>query len=43
VWPKSQDGKELKEAPVKADDHGMDATRYMVAYLDIGRSPGVFL
>ena len=43
VWPKSQDGKELKEAPVKADDHGMDAMRYMVAYLDIGRSPGVFL
>jgi PBSX family phage terminase large subunit len=43
VWPKSQDGKELKEAPVKVDDHGMDTTRYMVAHLDIGQSPGVFL
>lgn len=24
-----------KEEPVKADDHGMDAMRYMVAYLDL--------
>ena len=26
---------ERKEAPVKEDDHGMDATRYMVAHLDL--------
>jgi terminase large subunit-like protein len=30
-----------KEEPVKANDHGMDATRYMVAHLDLGARPGV--
>lgn len=35
VWPKAQDGKERKEAPVKDDDHGMDAMRYLVAALDL--------
>lgn len=34
VWTKSQDGRPLKEEPVKLDDHGMDAMRYLVAYLD---------
>lgn len=34
VWPKGRDGKELKEVPVKADDHGMDAMRYLVMFKD---------
>lgn len=34
VWPKATDGKSHKEAPVKMDDHGMDAMRYAVAYVD---------
>lgn len=34
VWVKGMDGKPLKEDPVKLDDHGMDAMRYLVAYLD---------
>jgi PBSX family phage terminase large subunit len=33
-WPESKDGKEEKEAPVKVDDHGMDAMRYLVAHVD---------
>lgn len=35
VWPKGIDGKPQKEEPVKADDHGMDATRYLVARHDV--------
>ena len=31
----------LKEEPVKQDDHGMDAMRYMVAELDLGGRPRV--
>lgn len=34
AWQKSTDGKPVKEQPVKLDDHGMDATRYMAYYLD---------
>lgn len=34
VWPKSQDGRPIKEAPVKENDHGMDALRYAVMYVD---------
>ncbi len=34
VWPKDVDGKPNKEAPVKENDHGMDAMRYAVAYVD---------
>lgn len=34
VWPKSSDGKPIKEVPVKVNDHGMDAMRYAVMYLD---------
>jgi hypothetical protein len=34
VWPKGQDGKPLKEEPVKENDHGCDEMRYLVAYLD---------
>lgn len=33
-WPKGADGKALKEEPVKAFDHGMDAMRYFVAHID---------
>ena len=34
VWPKSIDGKPIKEVPVKINDHGMDALRYAVMYVD---------
>jgi phage terminase large subunit len=36
VWPKGQDGKPVKEVPVKVNDHGMDTTRYAVKYVDEG-------
>ena len=36
VWPKAPDGKPLKEQPVKINDHGCDATRYLCQYLDAG-------
>lgn len=35
-WQEVKDGKPVKEEPVKVDDHGMDATRYAVMYLDTG-------
>ena len=31
----------VKEAPLKQNDHGMDAMRYMVAYLDLGGRPRI--
>lgn len=34
VWPIGREGKNESEAPVKEDDHGMDALRYAVAYVD---------
>lgn len=34
VWPRDVGGKSLKEEPVKENDHGCDAMRYMVAYKD---------
>lgn len=34
-WAKSADGRPVKEEPVKLFDHGMDAMRYLVAYLDL--------
>jgi phage terminase large subunit len=34
VWPKGQDGRPVKEVPVDMDNHGMDAMRYAVAYVD---------
>lgn len=34
VWAKAGEGRAEKEEPVKVDDHGMDATRYGVAYAD---------
>jgi phage terminase large subunit len=40
-WPKGQDGKAIKEAPVKANDHGMDTMKYAVAYA--GQETGLLL
>lgn len=34
AWQKMADGKPNKEEPQKINDHGMDATRYAVTYLD---------
>lgn len=36
VWPKDQDGKTKKEAPVDANNHGLDCVRYAVRYVDGG-------
>lgn len=36
AWQKMADGKPNKEEPMKVSDHGMDALRYAVAYLDAG-------
>lgn len=33
VWPKAQDGKPVKEVPVKVNDHAMDAARYLAMWL----------
>jgi len=35
MWQKTTDGKPNKEQPLKIDDHGMDALRYMVAQMDL--------
>lgn len=40
VWATNAAG--LKEEPVKRDDHGLDATRYAVCYVDLQQSQGVF-
>lgn len=40
VWD-IKDGKPPKEAPVKENDHGMDAMRYMVAHLDLKKKSRV--
>lgn len=37
AWPRSNDGKAIKEVPVQVNDHGMDATRYAVMHADKGR------
>ncbi|MHC4395625.1 MAG: PBSX family phage terminase large subunit [Planctomycetota bacterium] len=36
-WPKSQDGKPVKEAPIKDNDHGCDTMRYAAMYLGEGK------
>ena len=36
VWPETKAARAADERPVKADDHGMDDTRYMVMHLDGG-------
>lgn len=41
VWTIGIDGKPVKEDPVKVDDHGCDAKRYMVAELDLAARPRV--
>lgn len=41
-WPKAGKDKNEKEVPIDEDNHGMDAMRYFVRYLDAGRSQGVF-
>ena len=38
AWPKASDGKPIKEQPVKENDHGVDALRYLAMYVD--RSAG---
>lgn len=43
VYPDVVDGKEAKEEPIKVDDHGMDAMRYAVMYLDLARQVDVFV
>lgn len=43
IWAKVQRTDSLKEEPVKKDDHGMDALRYLCYELDeVGNSVGVF-
>ncbi len=37
IWPESKTGKSDKEAPVDLNNHGMDAMRYMVMYLERGQ------
>lgn len=39
VWPDGDKNPDKREHPVKVDDHGMDAMRYMVAEADLGRRP----
>lgn len=34
IWSPSQTGKVVKEVPVDKDNHGIDATRYAVMYVD---------
>lgn len=36
VWEPAPDGKPVKDKPLKVNDHGMDAGRYVVAYQDLG-------
>lgn len=35
-WPRGQDGKPVKETPVDMHNHGLDALRYGVMYVDSG-------
>lgn len=34
IWDRPKDGKENKDRPVKLDDHGVDAMRYVVMHVD---------
>ncbi len=43
AWPKATEGRHAKEEPVKKNDHGMDAMRYMVMNFDDGIPAGVDL
>jgi len=42
VWPKSQDGRPVKEQPLKVNDHGMDCARYACMYADNFERVGAF-
>ena len=46
-YPENKEGKPVKEEPVKVDDHGMDAMRYGMMWLDRHlygkRVPGIFI
>lgn len=41
IWDENTRTERRKEEPVKQDDHGMDATRYIVAARDLGARPRV--
>lgn len=43
IWPVGTNGKSLKEVPLDKFNHGMDALRYAVMYLDVGRVVGRIL
>ena len=43
MWPKAADGRAMKEIPVDDNNHGMDALRYAVMYLDAGLPTGAAL
>lgn len=40
IWPKSAEGKAIKEEPVDLNNHGMDAMRYAVMHRPLARLPG---
>lgn len=42
VWAKVKTDNTIKEEPRKQDDHGLDALRYLVYYLDEARSMGFY-
>ena len=41
LWAEPKDGKAEKEEPIKVNDHGCDAMRYMCMYLDGGSMPSI--
>jgi hypothetical protein len=41
VWAPSQDGKPVKDEPLKLNDHGMDAMRYLMKDQDPLARPGI--
>lgn len=41
VWRQGLDGKPVPDEPLKKDDHGMDAARYMVAQKDLAGVPSM--
>lgn len=43
IWPTAPDGKPVKEVPVDLYNHGMDAGRYIVMYLDNNSEAAVYV
>lgn len=43
AWPKGKDGKPVKEVPDDVNNHGSDAMRYAVEYVDRSRGPAISL